>query len=182
MFGFCAEKCSDIRKDFVSCGIFCSVESFCTSIKDTLLANVISLAVNAAGIASGNVADIFSALSKILTLVEQLAHPPCVFHDGYKDPYKVAKKKKAEKLANDTEKFKDDIGLNWFTLEGLSWFEQEVESAMNKAEGLKTSQKKHTTTSKITMGKEDENIDFRKTDFTKSKAPDKNFLESIKKP
>ena len=86
----------------------------------------------------------------------------------------MAKKEKAEQLAKDTALFKDDIGLNWFT--------QDLLSAMNKAEGLKTSQEKHTTTSKITMGKEDENIDFRKTDFTKSKAPDKNFLESIKKP
>ena len=86
----------------------------------------------------------------------------------------MAKKEKAEQLAKDTALFKDDIGLNWFT--------QDLLSAMNKAEGLKTSQKKHTTTSKITMGKEDKDIDFRKTDFTKSKAPDKNFLESIKKP
>ena len=184
MFGFCAEKCSDIHEDFVSCGIFCSVESFCTSIKDTLLANVISLAVNAAGIASGNVLDIFTALSKILTLVEQLAHPPCVFHDGYKDPYKVAKKKKDEKLANDTKKFKDDIGFNMFTLEGLSWFEQEVESAKHTAEqlGFKKSDEKAKTLNITKETVEDKRIDFRKTDFTKSKAPDKNFLESIKKP
>ena len=92
MFGFCAEECSSIKDGFESCGIFCSKSEFCTSIKDTLLANIIGLAVNAAGIAGGNVAEIFGAISKILTLVEQLAYPPCMLHKGYKNPYAKIRK------------------------------------------------------------------------------------------